>query len=141
MEGCSPTRGDYFPEPYVPAREKAYILIPRTIAGEAVGALTANNGASSVQIDGQSKKIVFQILDFNLDLPQFSITPNADLFYYFDYALRPIRVGTSNHYDLMVERMVRLGWLKKAPDKAYFDEYLKTIEYWDGQKFVASVAK
>ncbi len=141
MEGCSPTRGDYFPEPYVPAREKAYILIPRTIAGEAVGALTANNGASSVQIDGQSKKIVIQILDFNLDLPQFSITPNADLFYYFDYALRPIRVGTSNHYDLMVERMVRLGWLKKAPDKAYFDEYLKTIEYWDGQKFVASVAK
>ena len=140
MGGCSPTRGDYFPDPYIPGKEKGYILVPRTIAGEAVGVLSANNGARSVEIDSQGSRIVIRIVDFSVDLPQFGITSRADLIYYFDFKMHLIRVGTTSQYDLMAERMVQQGWLKQVPDKAYFDSYRGSIERWDGIRFVQNTS-
>lgn len=135
IEGCSPTAGDYVPDPYVPARERWYLLIPRTIAGDAVRDLSASNGALSVMIDRDAKRIAVAVSDYQIDLPRFDMSATAKLVYYFDFDLHPLRVGTSTPYDLLAERMVRLGWIQKVPDKTYFDSCLNSIWRWrDGAR-------
>ena len=103
--------------------------------------LSSNNGALTVDVDMKGRKIIVGVTDFVAPFPQFGTTIPAALIYYFDFSLHPLRVGTSTHYDLMAEWMVTNGWLEKAPDKTYFDEYLKSIERWDGTRFVDNLPK
>ena len=136
LSGCSPTRGDYVPEPYVRASEDHYILIPRTVAAEAMGELTANNGVNAIRIDRVQRVIEARDVDFRVDLPKFGLSAPAELLMYFDQEMHPLRVGTTTDFDLTVRRIVQLGWLRAVPDKTYFDDFLKRVEYWNGIQFV-----
>jgi hypothetical protein len=136
MDGCSPTRGRYLPKDYALAREREYVLIPRTTAGEVVRDLDPRNGALSIRCDTAVKHLSLNVEDFLLDLQELHSHLRAELVVEFDCNLRPVSIGTTNNYDLAVARMVRLGWMKQAPDADYFAQYLTTFPRWNGREFV-----
>jgi hypothetical protein len=138
ISGCSPTIGSYCPEGYVRAREKGYILIPRTIAGATVRDLYGRNGANRIDCDTVSRTLSVMVTDFNLRIPEFNISSSAVILLSFDYSLRALSIGTTDSYDRLVERMVRLGWMKEVPNAAYFTRYLKSFPRWNGREFVPS---
>jgi hypothetical protein len=136
INGCSPTIGPYYPEGYVRAHEKGYVLIPRTIAGATVRDLYGRNGANRIDCDTVSQTLSVMVTDFSLRIPEFNIASGAVILLSFDYSLRAVSIGTTDSYDRLVERLVRLGWMKKVPDASYFAQYLNTFPHWNGHEFV-----
>jgi hypothetical protein len=132
ISGHSPLTGDYVLAGYPPGLEKAYILIPRTIVGEAFSEDSKNNSASAIFLQQASRSFFLLIRDASSRNPPLN-TKLVDLYGYFGFDLRVQSFGTHDDYDLMAEKLFREGRISRMPDYAYFEEYKKTMLYWDGE--------
>jgi hypothetical protein len=142
ISGWSPTNGEYIPDNYTLAHHKEYVLIPRTITGEALKHLYRRNGAISIDTDTSSKQLSVACNDLGINVeigeepPRTRVVLNADIHVRFDYHLQPVSAGTSNNYDLAIDELLRRGWIKNKPDRAYFSTYIKTFPRWNGHEFI-----
>ncbi|MDZ7291439.1 MAG: hypothetical protein ONB44_07645 [candidate division KSB1 bacterium] len=132
ISGHSPLAGDYVLAGYPAGLEKAYILIPRTIVGEAFSEDSKNNIALAIFLQQASRNFFLLIRDASSRNPPLN-TKLVDLYGYFGFDLRVQSFGTHDDYDLMAEKLFREGRISRMPDYAYFEEYKKTMMYWNGE--------
>jgi hypothetical protein len=129
IAGHSPLAGDYALENYEPGLERAYMLIPKTIVGEAFPEESKFNEAKTMTIQESNRKIQV-LID---DLVPLASTQRAALFGYWDFDLQAQSFGTLDNYDLMAETLFRESRISRLPDYEYFEAYNKTMRYWDGE--------
>lgn len=134
ISGHSPLTGDYVIDGYPAGQEKAYILIPETIVGKAFAEESKNNNALALVLQPASRNFYVLIRDFTVFEPPLD-SKLAVLFAYFGFDLQPQGFGTSDSYDLVAEKLLREGRISRIPDFAYFEEYKKTMLYWNGDGF------
>jgi hypothetical protein len=132
ISGHSPLAGDYVITGYPAGLEKAYILIPKTIVGEAFSEESKNNNALTIFIQPESRNFFLLIRDLTLFDPPLN-NKLVVLYGYFDFDLRVQSFGTGDSYDLIAEKLFREGRVSRMPDYTYFEEYKKTMMYWDGE--------
>jgi len=131
IDGHSPLTEKYKLEGYKQGTAKYYLLIPPTIIGQVYKDKSKWNAAGVDMINYKDKIIKLTVKDVNLNLeyiPTFYI--------FFNFQLRSLYVTTSDYYDMLAEKLKREGKISAIPNQNYFQEYLKTIQYWDGEKWV-----
>jgi hypothetical protein len=133
MSGHSPTRGDYIVDDYEPASEYAYIRIPTTIAGDYYRDRMRYNRGEWIFIDVEHENITAVIIDVRKDPDEISKTGKGKIFLYFDSNLVLQSVGTDDMYDIISREMYRRGLIDRPTDFDYFEEYRKTLLYWNGE--------
>lgn len=131
IAGHSPRAGDYELTGYSAGLEKNYVLIPRSVVGEAFAEESKNNIALALFLEQARQNFFLLIRDASACTPPYS-TRQLMLYGYFGFDLRAQGFGTHDDYDLMAEKLQREGRLCRMPDFAYFEEYRKTMLYWDG---------
>jgi hypothetical protein len=133
LSGCSPATGEYVCRSHPPAAEKFYILIPRTVVGEATHFLK-NNDANWLEVDQGARQLVVHVVD-GISSPTAPFETAATLNYRFDSTMRLATIAPGDSYDLLAESLVKEGKLRQKPDQAYFEAERSRIRYWDGEKW------
>lgn len=131
IAGHSPWAGDYELTGYSAGLEKNYVLIPRTAVGDAFAEESKNNIALALFLEQARRNFFLLIRDASGPTPPLS-SRQIMLYGYFGFDLRVQGFGTHDDYDLVAEKLQREGRLRRMPDFAYFEEYRKTMLYWDG---------
>jgi len=135
VAGHSPLAGDYEIAEYQPGLERAYVLIPKTMVGEAFRYEAKFNNATRIVIENASQ--IFHLIvreEFPRQNPSYSMD-GVDLFYYFNFDLRTESIGTTDRYDLMAEKLFTEKRISRLPNYEYFEEFKRKIMYWDGEKW------
>jgi hypothetical protein len=133
IKGCSPHMPNSDPEGIPVGLEKFYIYIPRSIVGKAYLNFDYKNWntANNLVIQNSSKSFKVTVSDCN------GIDWNANFAITFNFNMKPIDFSTGDAYDVLTEKLFEEGKIDRIPDYKYFNEvYSKTIQYWDGNKFI-----
>jgi hypothetical protein len=138
--GCSPTKGEYVCASHQPAAEKYYVLIPRTIVGEA-SRLWKNNNAASIVIDQTCSQIIVRVEDALGNADSTGEIVMASLNYRFDSTMRVLTIAPGDTYDLLAEGLTKRGALQRKPDYAYFEAEKKKMRYWTGEGWSHTVTR
>jgi hypothetical protein len=129
MDGHGPLTDAYRVEGFDQACERAYILIPRTILGMAIPVERYNRG---VKIEMYGATMEFRLkVDDQMEDPDYMGT----VYGLFGYDLRPRSFSTGSNYDVSAARLFSERRISRFPDKTYFDEFKKTLRYWDGESW------
>lgn len=129
ISGHSPLHGDYKLDDCPPGLEKAYLRIPRTIVGEALARIAKYSVGRIVETRDSTDSFRLSVLDVHGTLSDLKAT----IYPLFGYDLRAITVTTGDDYDLVAKGLFEEGRIARYPDSQYFDEYKKTMLYWDGE--------
>jgi len=138
MTGFGPTRGNYTPAGIRPARHRKYLLIPRTVVGEAFRNVERFNKATNVfRNDEGIWPIRVSMVDVqSIDKSCFQVT---SAFYYldFDSTLTPRNMVTGNDYDVLSKQLAEQGRIPFRPDTSieYRRRYLASFPSWDGKSW------
>jgi len=134
MSGHSPLQGDYEIAGYEKAQELAYIRIPRTVLGEALQHRTRYNEFYRIMPNPDSGEFQAAIYEFFERNPQIAIyeVPVSRYYITFNYDLEVLNIGTDNGYDMMAKLLYNRGIIDTIPDYDYFQDYAKTLLYWNG---------
>lgn len=132
VAGQSPSTGAYVVEGYPPGLERGYMLIPKTIVGEALRYKSKYNRVDGLEVQKSSKRLVVLLNDIFPADQMYLAVNSAKLLGFFKFDLQPESFGTADDYDLMAEKLFDDNQISRNPDKAYFEEYKKTLRYWDG---------
>lgn len=132
VAGQSPSTGAYVLEGYPPGLERGYMLIPKTIVGEALRYKSKYNRVDGLEVQKSSKRLVVLLNDIFPPDKMYLTVNSAKLLGFFKFDLQPESFGTADDYDLMAEKLFDDNQISRTPDKAYFEEYKKTMRYWDG---------
>jgi len=135
LEGHSPTRGDYDPAGGEEGQELFYVLIPRTIVGNAFRTVHGINGAAGMVLYQDAKRFEVSVQDVG-GVDSEGKRVEAQLLYYFNFAGIPIAVGTSSAYDIQAKLLFQEGKIPTLPDKTYFETYLGLLRRWDRGSWV-----
>ncbi len=131
MDGCSPTQGEYRCDAPVAAREKYYILIPRTAVGDAFRGSSKGNSALFTKVDERLGRITACISDgLGPDIPP-GWPSEPILNYTFDRHMRFLYTSTGDSYDLMVDLLKANGRLQTNPNSHYFDSLMRQSRRWE----------
>jgi hypothetical protein len=128
--GHGPQTTPYTVEGYERAQEMAYVRFPRTEIGERLRhrRVPANRRLLK-HGDYLDAEVVFADV-------QGSTARDADrhawLIITLDRQLRPVQVGTSNAHDILTRQLVAQGVLEHVPGPAYYERYMQTFQYWNG---------
>jgi hypothetical protein len=57
------------------------------------------------------------------------------LYYYFTRDMKPVQIHSTDISIACYNALLKEGKIKKLPDKKYFDNLIKEIEYWDGKEW------
>jgi hypothetical protein len=138
MMGMGPTRGNYTPAGIHPATHRRYMLIPRTVVGEAFRDLERFNAAVAVvRTDEGNWPIRVAMLDVqSIDKSCFGVT---SAFYYldFDSTLTPCSMVTGNSYESLSKQLAEQGRIPFRPDTSieYQRRYFQSFPSWDGKEW------
>ncbi len=134
LSGHSPVKGDYVVEGLDRANEVAYIRIPRTVVGDVLRHRTRYNMLRSLRHNSDREAFQAYIIDYRERKPQSRIlqVEDADIIISFDYQLNVKHIGTTDNYDIISRLLYEEGHLESRPDYQYFQEYAKTLLYWNG---------
>ncbi len=134
MSGHSPLRGDYEIDGYEKAIELAYVRIPRTKVGQELRHRNRSNSLYRFDEYPGTNEFQAMIYEFRSRNPQIGNieVPVARYFINFNYDLEVQTIGTDNGYDAMMQLLHSQGNLENIPDFDYFQEYAKTLKYWNG---------
>lgn len=135
LEGHSPTSGDYDPAGVEEGHELFYVLIPRTIVGNAFRTVHGINGAGSMVLYQDAKRIEVSIQDVG-GIDGEGKWVEAQLHYYFNFEGIPIAVGPSSAYDAQAKLLFHEGKIPTLPDKTYFESYLGLLRRWDRGRWI-----
>ncbi len=129
--GDSPAIGEYVIQDYTPAKEMAYMLLPRSVLSLYFEA--THNCALNINIDEGMGLFDVNVRDFFH--PENKDTP-VSLFFYFDYGLKFIHPASDNNYDHYYRKLTKGKKIPEIDQNTYLQELGKQIQYWDGDKFV-----
>jgi len=127
MSGHAPAPVDYIPLDIPEGREKYYILLPQTDLCKA-GQLK-RNGATNIRMTADS---LLQVDTWEIQ----GDAPLPGIIYYFNAAMKCVRVDANDYFVKAHQQMVETGKLIKKLDERYYEELRDNIKYWDGEKFV-----
>jgi hypothetical protein len=57
------------------------------------------------------------------------------LYYYFTKDMKPVKINSTDKSDLCYKELLKAGKIKSLPDKTYFENLMKEIEYWNGKEW------
>jgi hypothetical protein len=129
MEGHGPLTEAYRVEGFDQAYERAYILIPKTILGNAIPIERYNRG-NKIEVHVETRDFRLAVDDQKED-PKYMGT----VYGLFGFDLRPKSFTTGSDYDVSTARLFSERRISRYPDKAYFDNFKKTLRYWDGDSW------
>ena len=132
FSGCGPTRFPYEPVGIVPTQHRQYILVPRTIVGNAFRYLQRSNMGVTLSMHSEGGRgMLVGVKDVvGLDRSCFEET-SAVYYIAFDSLVTPLYVNTGNNYDLLSRKLVEQGKIPFLPkdNPEYFRQYLQTLRY------------
>jgi len=138
IDGHSPAQGSYMPAGLRPGLEKYYLLLPETIIGAAYHFKRKSASAVRMEFRSADRNFFVQVDDVPSVLDDDGRVMSALFYVYFDSKLRPIAVSTEESYDMLATRLAAQKIIPAVPDKRYFEEYMRGIEYWDGDRWVGT---
>jgi hypothetical protein len=135
VSGCSPARAEYRCAKPAPARHRAYVLIPRTIAGELFHNSVKNNSASAVNVEPLTGEIKVRVDDGVNFVIHRTGRATATLNYIFNSRVEIERIAPGDDYDLLVDDLYDRGLLQQKPDSKYLTELKGRLRYWTGERW------
>ncbi|MBI4811289.1 MAG: hypothetical protein HY800_07620 [Ignavibacteriales bacterium] len=128
--GHSPLINKYEIEKYPVGKEIAYLQIPKTIIGKSITSSSTWNNIDQIEVYENTKDFRIFVIDFDTNGQQGKIQLT------FDYNLDVIKVVGNSFYDKIAEECYKSDQLNFPIDEKYFEEFIKEIRYWDGEKWV-----
>ncbi|MBI5216451.1 MAG: hypothetical protein HY960_11930 [Ignavibacteriae bacterium] len=132
ITGHSPTQGDYITEGVKPGLERTYINIPKTIVGEAFKYQIKYSLCFIEDIQKKDKQFKVNVHDVNGSIGN---REYYNIYTYFNFDLSPAFVTTGDPFDMLAESLFVNKRINRLPDYEYFNEWMKTIKYWDGYQW------
>jgi hypothetical protein len=135
-DGVGPVQGNYVPAGVSPARHVRYLLVPRTMVGEAFrDRIRANYAYDIWPIHEGAARVRVSMIDAEfLEKSCFSET-SAHYYMDLDSTLTPLSMNMGNDYHVMANTLVREGKIPFDPSNAlaYHRAYMGSVRYWDGK--------
>ncbi|NBB99917.1 MAG: hypothetical protein GVY15_03530 [Bacteroidetes bacterium] len=132
LDGHAPVTNRYQPTGWTRAAELAYVQIPRTTVGERLRRYGRWVQVYRLRIHEGRQRIVARISEGGADRIEDFIHDDVAYELAFDFQLNPLRIGTSDGYDMMAARLVEEGQLASLPSVAYFEQFMQRLRYWNG---------
>ncbi|NBB85276.1 MAG: hypothetical protein GVY12_03510 [Bacteroidetes bacterium] len=132
LEGHGPVTNRHEPTGWARAAELAYVQIPRTTVGERLRRYGRWVQVQRLNIHDGQQRIVARITEGGGDRIEDFTHDDVAYELAFDFQLNPLRIGTSDSYDIMAERLVEEGQLASLPSVAYFEAFMQRLRYWNG---------
>ena len=129
LRGHSPTDTAYMIDGMTRARERSYLLFPRTPVGEAFADRYERNGAVSLEIEPDARMICVRVQDAGGNALFDSVTLDPLLYYYFTFDLRALRVAASNEFDTVGRLLWQAGRRAALPGKEFLEAARRNIRY------------
>lgn len=138
LSGVSPTTGDYVPAGYTPAREKAYMRIPRTVLGSLYEKVVKYNYASWIHVEPEKRTLRMHVTDVHGigERPNERVSADFDLIMGFN--LSPVDITSGDNFDALYDYHLREKQIPSVNRNEYLREYKKTMFYWDGRDWRTS---
>jgi hypothetical protein len=116
---------------FQPAKEQFYLLLPKTTIGKLSKSTTDWNRASDISdVNENERTFKVCVVDQTLEASE-AIT----LYIYFDFDLKPTSFQTNDLFDRSARILFEKDLIRSLPDKNYWDNYCKSIQYWDGDEW------
>jgi hypothetical protein len=138
--GHSPAQGAYLPDGIHPGLEKYYLLLPETVIGAAYHFKRKSSSVLRMEFRSDQRSFVVHLDDVAGAIDDNGRDLTASYYLYFDRFLRATGVSTGETYDMLATRLLEEGRIRAIPDKGYFEEYMRGIQYWDGDGWVSTPA-
>jgi hypothetical protein len=133
IDGHSPAPSAYLPVGIPTGREKYYLLFPKS---DLLSVSTEKrNRISSIRLTSEGLLEVR-----SLEVGEGGRFPK-ELHYYFDSAMRCVRVTATDYFEEAHRKLEAEGKLTTKLSEQYFEELRQGIRYWDGEKFVKEAVK
>ena len=134
ITGHAPTQGNYILRGIPPGLERAYIRVPKTLLAGAFAGRVRWNDAVITSVNPQEKSFTAAIYD--LDVTDSNGQRFVATYYItFDERLAPKVVNTGDDWDALAKRLYMEHRIPFIPDQQYFEKFVKTIQYWDGDNW------
>jgi hypothetical protein len=127
MSGYSPTREAYVPADLSRARERAYVLIPRTKVGMVYSDRSRANLAVMIEPMPASNRLAITVNDVAVSASGGVEAANGHVNYYFDYDFKLLGADLADDYDRLAAKLVGEGKISAVPDKEYFEAFSRDI--------------
>jgi hypothetical protein len=134
--GHSPAQGAYTPDGLGPGLEKYYLLLPETVIGAAYHFKRKSSSVLRMEFRSDQRSFAVHLDDVAGVIDDNGRDLTASYYLYFDRFLKPTGVSTGESYDILAARLLEEGKIRTIPDKTYFEEYMRGIQYWDGDGWV-----
>ncbi len=132
LDGHGPVTQRYEPTGWERAAELAYVQIPRTTVGERLRRYGRWVEVHQLHVHEGQQQIVARISEGGADRIEAFTHDDVAYDLALDFQLRPLRIGTSDGYDIMASRLVEEGQLASLPSVAYFEAFMQRLRYWNG---------
>jgi len=129
VQGAGPTIPEVFPTDAGKGTEKYYLLLPRSSLGIALGTRTPYNSVTQIQVTTEGR-VVIQTNETN------RADYDAGLVYGFGDNMRINYVVANDPFEVNFEKARKQGLISEELNSAYYDKLRKSVQYWDGEKFV-----
>jgi hypothetical protein len=133
-QGYSPLTDEYRPEGLTPADEIVYILVPKTPIGEYLSSIEKYNQGRNLFFDSASRSVWAQIAEGRRYFRDYE--EDVYTIIYLDSEMKPVGVGTNDLYDIIARELYEEGAIPFIPGYEYFEEYMDSLLYWNGEDFV-----
>lgn len=127
ISGCSPTTEEYRMEGYTPGTELQYLLLHRSVVGEAFALQSRSNIPYGIVLDTTAARLSIWIRDANITSVGNCDSITATLILHFDYGMRLQGVSSGDDYDMVYDVLRSRGEIPDRPRAAYLKEYLSHL--------------
>jgi hypothetical protein len=131
LEGCGPAPSEFYPRGIPKAKEKIYMLLPRTDISEKYSTSGYSTPDAILVMPDGNLIVYVQELD-----GVFPDQPNANILFTIGPNLRILSVTWSDQFLRIYDRLLSEGKVKKPLSPEYWENLKKGALYWDGEKFV-----
>jgi hypothetical protein len=135
ISGHSPVPEHYRVDSIEPGFERNYMTFPRTIVSEAFPDQVPWGRVDDIFISQSNKSVRLSVSE-----PTMNGDYNAIVYPSFSFDFRPAGMQTGDDFDLLAQSLYARGLIKCKPDKAYLDNYMRQIAYWDGETWQSEPA-
>jgi hypothetical protein len=132
FSGHGPTRFPYEPIGLLPTQHRQYVLVPRTIVGNAFRYLQRSNMGVTLSMHAEGGRGMLVGVKDVVGLDRSCFEKSSAAYYIaFDSLMTPLHVNTGDDYELLSRKLVEEGKIPFLPKDSpeYFRHYLETLRY------------